>query len=98
MSNRGWKTFIVPYSCSYLNFDNHSDHFNKLIEPFSLKRIVGGLCHWLFGLPAWCILGVGHGDDIVLTFASTPHANLTEDDIKIKDTFLDLLVSFSETK
>lgn len=44
------------------------------------------------------IPGVGHGDDIVLTFASIPNANLTEDDVKVKDTFLDLLVSFAENK
>lgn len=47
--------------------------------------------------PSEMELGVGHGDDLLLLFASLPDAKLSESDIKMKNILLDLLGSFART-
>lgn len=44
-----------------------------------------------------CFLGVGHGDDIFLVFATDPNAELSKDDVAVKNILLNLLTSFAKT-
>lgn len=45
----------------------------------------------------YAYLGVGHGDDILLLFATDPEAKLSENDVKVKNVLLDLLASFASS-
>lgn len=44
------------------------------------------------------LLGVVHGDDVTLTFASVSNARLSESDMKMKNILLDVLESFANTR
>lgn len=44
------------------------------------------------------VLGVGHGDDIIIMYGSLPESVLSESDKKMKDLLLDLIFTYSKTK